>query len=204
MPAITTEQQHFVLSGHRYEVHLHPPMEGFVIIQGLASLGLEPLAQAIEGALPPLAKVAQDSATQLTVLRKAAKGGGKDVSLLDVDVDLGSSLEAVLSGLKLGEVGGKLARAFQQLDPQLVTRLLAYTNRDGKELIHNGEHTLAFNAAYRGNYVELMLALVEVARRNGFFGGWATSIDVEQLWATAKGAYQRARSDSSSEQPAEE
>lgn len=206
---MSTEQQTFTLNGHRYEVLLHPPMEGFIILQGLAGLGLEPIAQVVEGALPPLVKVAQDTATQLQVLQIAAKQDARDgreprnATLLDVDLDLGGVLKEVLGGLQLAEVGAKMARAFRDLDPSMVARLLAYTNRDGKPMVSGGETTLDFNAAYRGNYAELMLALVEVARRNGFFGGWATSGGAETLWAKAKESYQRARAASSSVPPAE-
>ena len=48
--------------------------------------------------------------------------------------------------------------------PRLVRELLRYANRDGRPLNNDGD----FNAAYTGNYGELMMALKEVVQANRF------------------------------------
>lgn len=127
-------------SEHKYEVMLHRAMPGAQIMFSLLSLLSEPLVAAVGSALPAL----QES-------------GGK--------VDL-RALVAKLDAEALGKIGVGLQRALssEQAAP-LVRAILNETHRDGHHL--RGDN--AFNAAYRGNYLEMMEAVQRVVTVNGFF-----------------------------------
>jgi hypothetical protein len=56
------------------------------------------------------------------------------------------------------------AQAFKALTPQTQARLFEYVARDGKMLKERAE----FDAAYAGNYGEMMAAALAIVRCNGF------------------------------------
>lgn len=74
-------------------------------------------------------------------------------------------LEADLGSLNLSGAAAQLGQALlSDAPPRLVRELLKLTVRDGKRLADD----LVFNAAFTGNYGELLAALVEVVKVNHF------------------------------------
>ncbi|MEL6349400.1 MAG: hypothetical protein AAFV53_40230 [Myxococcota bacterium] len=143
---------------HDYEVTLHPPMEGLIISQQLASLGLEPITQAIEGVLPHLAR-------GFMAAQEAANKAGRDtISMMDFAVDP----EALVWDLRVGRVGEQLSAAIRRLDVGLVQKILAKTTRDGRPMGSSRRINSDFDDAYRGNYTELFVACGRVIAINGF------------------------------------
>lgn len=146
---------------HLYEIDLHRGSEGLRLSLQLGSLLVEPLAAAVGPMLPGM-------------IEAAVKGGKLDkqalaASLLD-DPD-------TLRSLDLSGVGRAVQQAALSLPDETVYAVLRYTNRDGKPLVASGRATLDFDAAYQGNYGELLRAVWEVARANGFFPGLGTWLD---------------------------
>ena len=86
----------------------------------------------------------------------ALAGSGKIADVLDTD----------LSGLDFGAVGEGLSRSLLTM-PKLTPRILAGTFRDKKRLFE-GSDSSTFDAAYRGNYFELVRAVWEVVQANRF------------------------------------
>lgn len=84
---------------------------------------------------------------------------GDKEKLKNLDVD------ELLGKLNLSELGAALASSLGSLQPRVLHDLLAHTSRDGKPLKQEAH----INAAYVGNYLEMMTAAALVANHNGFF-----------------------------------
>lgn len=86
---------------------------------------------------------------------KAMEGGGT----------LGDVLSRDISDLDLDGVGQQVgAVLLSEASPKLIRELMRYVSRDGQRL--SVDH--AYNVAYTANYGELILALWEVVKANGF------------------------------------
>lgn len=130
---------------HTYVCVAHNVDEGLVIVDRLLAAGLPALAAAVDG-----------------MLRTA--GGGAAVAALAQ----GGSLQAgaVLDGLDVASIGQKLAAALPAFPlAEMAPRLLSRCDRDGKQLGNPAN----FNAAFRGNYAEMLAACWKVAAVNRFF-----------------------------------
>lgn len=146
-------QYTFMLSGADGEQHEYigtpiPPAAG-----GTA-LALQIYALS-GGALGAMLKGLMDSMGGLGGLIERFNGAG----IADLNI------EELLGDLDLGALGDALASSLSKLPPRALQDLLAHTSRDGKPL----RQELNFNAAYRGNYPELLIAVATVAYHNGFF-----------------------------------
>ncbi|MEL6348427.1 MAG: hypothetical protein AAFV53_35300 [Myxococcota bacterium] len=152
---------------HTYVVTLHNPDEGFILLQRLSALGLEPIAEMVQSALP-------------RVLPAIGEGG---IESMDVSV--------LAQAIELSGAAQRFTAAFQRLDPLTIRQLLKLTERDGLRLIdtvEEGRVNTEFNAAYKGNYGELFAALWRVVVFNGFFPRWLTSLVDAALSAVNRAA----------------
>lgn len=148
-----SQQYTFMLSGADGEQHEYigtplPPAAG-----GTA-LALQIYALS-GGALGALLKGLMESSGGLGGLIERF-GGAKTADL---------HIEQLLGDLDLGALGDALASSLSKLPPRVLQDLLAHTSRDGKPLKQESN----FNAAYRGNYPELLIAAGLIAHHNGFF-----------------------------------
>jgi len=127
---------------HAYLVQLHGVDEGQAIVFALIAVGGEPLGALLQGAAGKL----------------IAEGGGL-AELLEKDVT------ELLSGIDFAAVGRDLSLAVARSDmPGLVNLILKNTHRDGRPLRDSNER----NAAYRGNYGEMLRAVWQVISANRF------------------------------------
>jgi hypothetical protein len=125
---------------HRYVGSLHKPTtDGIQISLQLAGLGLQPLIAGVKGILK--------------------ESGGDIEKLIDSDVS------TLLEKLDVDTVLEKLQPALlsDQL-PGLPHRLMKEWTRDAKDL----SNEIVFNECYRGNYLELIKAMIEVIKVNRF------------------------------------
>lgn len=152
-------------NSHHYVVNLHPGMEGFRIVARLAELGAEPIAR--------LASQAMAAEGVLDALQLAVRG----------DPAANAKLSAVSSKLDFGAAAKEL-RPLLADSPDLVMRILAHTQRD-RALPGQPSSMVAFkgkdgqtwfDAAYAGNYGEMLAACWKVVALNRFFPWPATSI----------------------------
>jgi len=129
---------------HDYSMSLHPAAEGQRIMWKLYAAAAEPLAGLADAAF-----------------------NSKDIfSSLDMDGGLMPALQKVQGKIDVGRVGKDLKNAILDLAmAELTTELLKHTVRDGKKLAVE----LEFNAAYTGNYWELVKAVWKGIDLNGFF-----------------------------------
>lgn len=100
--------------------------------------------------------------------------------MAEVGALVSGPLAALMAGLAVGKagadlggllapVGPELGRALLSLrDLALVKRILAHTLRDGKPLVGSPAAAANFNAAFQGNYAELLQAVWEVVSYNRF------------------------------------
>jgi hypothetical protein len=82
-------------------------------------------------------------------------------TFVDGNVGLDSEMTEVLSNIELED---EIKSCISEMDEDMIHEIMKKVNRDGEDL--DKEH--AFNRAYRGNYGELMEAVWEVVRANGF------------------------------------
>lgn len=139
-------------AAHGYAVELHPGSTGMALALRVQALAVEPIVEAVRASLA------------LPQLRAMVVNPDADTGM-----DAGALLLAIvgeLQGLDTSHVGPALAAALGAADgPALVRSLLAHTWRDGKAL----NEPMHMDAAYRGNYGELMQAVFKVVQLNGFF-----------------------------------
>lgn len=138
---------------HRYLVDLHPPTEGQAIVWALLAAAAEPIG-----------RIAADVITSDEILAALAELRTGEGSTLDDP----AALKSVLSRLDFARLGADVRAVLtsKTIDmPELSRALLRYTMRDDKPL----DDPNAFNDAYRGNYGELLSALLRIVRENGFF-----------------------------------
>lgn len=155
-------------TAHTYEViALHRGSEGMRLAMQLSALAIEPLAKALgpiigEG-LPAL---------------KGLLGGEGELDRDQVKAQLAAAVldnPDLLDKLDLPGVGQAVQKALLSVPDATIFAVLRHTNRDGRPLIADGDRPTAdFDAAYRGNYGELLQAVVGVARVNGFFPALST------------------------------
>jgi len=157
---------------HEYSMVLHPAAEGQRIMWKLYAAAAEPLAGLADAAF-----------------------NTKDIFAdLDMDGGLAPTLQKVQGKIDVGRVGRDLKNAILDLAmAELTTDLLKRTTRDGKKLAVE----LEFNAAYTGNYWELVKAVWKGIDLNGFFplSGISKGLDLgmQMLKAEASNASARKR-----------
>lgn len=138
---------------HRYDVDLHPASEGQVIVWTLIGLAAEPFG-----------RLAADLVTGDEILAALSEMKGGDAGgVLDDPAALAKLLERV----DMARIGADVRKALTSglNAPELTTQILRYTLRDGTPL----DDPQTFSNAYRGNYGELLSALLRIVRENGFF-----------------------------------
>ncbi len=129
-------------NSHTYICTLHGTEDGQNVVWALVALGGEPLGALLQGAAGKL--VAEGS------------------SIGDV---LASDASDVVKSIDWSGVGRDIAASVARTNmPELTRLILRHTHRDGAQLADK----MAFNAAYRANYGELMRALWEVIGANRF------------------------------------
>ena len=136
----------FQIGEHAYDVTLHATRDGLKIVRALGRVLAGPLGAAVE---------------------TAAKGVGGAAGLLSA---VGEGRWAELN-IDLSDVGDKIGDAIERLPEDIERQVLAHTLRDGKPLVAGGQYTATFDAAYQGNYGELLEALMRVVKLNGFIPG---------------------------------
>jgi len=129
---------------HSYVVVAHEPMPGWGIMMELAAMVSDPLASAL-GAL--------------------LSSGQSVESFLDSDAGA-----QAIEGLDLQNAGERISHQLRTTDSQkLIRSILAHVSRDGEKLVDsNGSITGAFNLAYTRNYGEMVKAVWEAVKFNGF------------------------------------
>ncbi|RAL23053.1 hypothetical protein DL240_09205 [Lujinxingia litoralis] len=132
---------------HSYHIQPHPAGEGTRLVLQVMSLAAEPLGRLLESKLADM-------------MNRFAEGEfGADTEL--------SSLGAELGDIEWHAIAGDLRRVIAEVDgTRLIRDLLKYTRRDGKALGEQGNYDLA----YQQNYLEMLKAVVQVIRINGFLG----------------------------------
>jgi hypothetical protein len=135
---------------HSYTVTLHPVDDGQRIMWRLLGAGAEPLARLLDG----VAK----SPDVLAKIGAAMGNKGDRTQVADL-----------VAGLNIAGVGADVRAVITSIDMSaLVVDLLACTYRDDQPM--RDPH--ARNAAYRGNYAEMLRACWEVVRYNRFLPGF--------------------------------
>ena len=138
---------------HAYEVTLHRATLGMPIMWELAALVAGPLAGLLSLAGPLLEAM------------NGAGGSTKSVRAIIEDPNILSVVQATLGAADLTAIGRSLQAALAQpSNSGLVLRILSQTERDGVAL----DSPVAFDAAYTGNYFELLRAVWEVVITNRF------------------------------------
>lgn len=152
----------FALTGadgkpHSYMLNLHPAIEGQIIVWRLIAAGGEPLGRLLSDAL---------SWEDLFGLLVAGIKGGK-AEALDRLLDDPKALQGLLAKLNLRGIGVDLrAVVLSDLDVAGLARdTLRHTFRDGVPL----DNDTNFDAAFAGNYAEMLRAVFRSVRENGFF-----------------------------------
>lgn len=150
---------------HLYTVTPHSPLEdGMDVLTVLLQLGAGPAAQAFFAA----ARVSEEERLQAEAAVKA--GGEPDPSAGQIrwgdvfdNIDLPAAVESFQAGLV--QSGGM---------KRLAPLVLKHTFRDGTRLFdaRTGK-ALGFDSAYGMNYGEMVAAVREVERINGFFASLA-------------------------------
>ena len=136
----------FQIGEHAYDVTLHATRDGLKIVRALGRVLAGPLGAAVE---------------------TAAKGAGGAAGLLSA---IGEGRWSDLN-IDLSDVGDKIGDAIERLPEDIERQILAHTLRDGKPLVAKDQYTATFDAAYQGNYGELLEALMRVVKLNGFIPG---------------------------------
>lgn len=154
-------------TSHVYECTRHRGSEGLPLAMLLGSLIVEPLAAAV--------------GPVLTTTLESVSGQGDKGAVLEAVLDNPDALKA----LDLPGVARAVQAAMVALPESTVYSLLRYTNRDGKPLVDQGRPSETFERAYPGNYMELLKALWEVARWNGFFPALGTFLSAAKKAAGA-------------------
>lgn len=129
---------------HTYTVQPHPAGEGTRLVITLMGLAGEPLGRVLNSNLAGLVGKVQSG-----------------------EVNLESNVNDLLQDIDFSSVARDLRLALAAVDGlQLFQDLLKYTHRDGYPLAESGH----YDAAFQQNYGELLKAVWEVIKRNGFLG----------------------------------
>lgn len=141
---------------HQYRVEPHPAGVGAALALRVQALATEPLVEVLRTiasapGLQRLGTALQEGSEQDTTALLADAAGDLLRTVKDLDL---STIGRTLSGMLATKDG-----------PDLVKQILARTWRDGRSL---GE-PMDFDAAYQANYGEMLRAVFEVVRYNGFF-----------------------------------
>jgi hypothetical protein len=146
-PAGTGGAVSFEINGHQYLTTLIPAEEGIGILARLISLLGEPLAGVAEAVLKDPSKLA--------AIVKAANTPGDS-----------TKVEDVLSGVSLSSLGRDLRNGLTQVQAApLIRDITRTTHRNTRPLRDDAE----FNAAFRGNYFELLSLVWKLIQINRFF-----------------------------------
>lgn len=96
------------------------------------------------------------------------------------DIRGGGGLGGILERLDPQAVGDALGSALMRMEPWLWSELMRHAHRDGKPL-GQAQH---FDAAFGGNYAELLRAAKAVIDHNGFFSQLATFLGASRRKAS--------------------
>jgi len=159
---------------HQYHVgKKHEP-----IARSKGPSGLRLLNHVAKVAGTPLAEFVSTNAGQLMQMYTKAKRSASEEDVKSIQDALESEEFEDAEGsidLELTAALEYITEAFDQIDPEIVLqKILYFTSRDGENL----RKDVAFNQAYRGNYIECLRAVYEVCVYNGFFGSLGGLIDV--------------------------
>ena len=138
---------------HAYTCAMHPADTGQRIMLRLLAALAEPLTAAVA--------VATKSPKLVARLQSIAGDAGDRTEIVPLLLEL-------LPHLDLSALGAQVAVAIREIDdPAFIAAVLEHTTRDGQPIGGRAGET-AYAHAYRGNYGELIAAVSEVVRSNGF------------------------------------
>ncbi|MEN0065935.1 MAG: hypothetical protein AAGA48_27590 [Myxococcota bacterium] len=139
---------------HAYLVVMHPGGEGMDIVAELLAVGIGPIVEAI-GVF-----VGSDGIQSLI-------GGDSEAAEAALEAFAQLDLSRVASETRAVLVTGRV--------PQLLRKVLARTQRDGRPL----KESRHYDAAWRGNYAEALMAAWRVIEINDFFGPLLTLVNLQ-------------------------